>query len=91
MAIRLRIFLLVVLASLPALGFLGMHLFDLRTGEIARAKQDLAALAALAAHDLEESLRGAHQFAAGCVSVIAKPYHYQDFLAAVAKALGKGN
>ncbi len=65
MSIRLRIFLLVLLASLPALGFLGGHLYAHRNDEIAQAKQNLAALAALAARELEESVQGARQLAAG--------------------------
>ncbi len=63
--IRLRIFLLVLLASLPALGFLAGHLYNHRNDEIEKAKQNLQALAALAARELDESLNAALQLAAG--------------------------
>jgi len=63
--IRLRIFLLVLLASLPALGFLAGHLYAHRGDEIDEAKQNLAALTALAARELDESIQGALQLTAG--------------------------
>lgn len=47
-----------------------------------RAIPVLAVTAYLAAHPERDIL------AAGCRAIIAKPYHYQDFLAAVAAALG---
>jgi signal transduction histidine kinase/CheY-like chemotaxis protein len=65
MSIRLRIFLLVLLASLPALGFLALHVFSHRADEIEEAKQNLAVLAGYAAQDLDEALRGAVQLTAG--------------------------
>ena len=43
----------------------------------------IAVTAYLAQHPEQELL------AAGCAAIIAKPYHYQDFLAAIAAALGK--
>ncbi|MBI4989966.1 MAG: response regulator [Rhodocyclales bacterium] len=64
MTIRLRVFLLVLLASLPAPGFLVLHAINQRADEIAEAKQNLAALAGYAAQDLDEALHGALQLAA---------------------------
>ncbi len=65
MSIRLRVSLLVLLASLPALGLLVLHVFSHRADEIAEAKQELAALAGYAAQDLDEAIGGALQLAAG--------------------------
>jgi len=43
----------------------------------------IAVTAYLAQHSEQELL------AAGCAAIIAKPYHYKDFLAAIAGALGE--
>ena len=49
MSLRLRIVLLVLLAILTPAALLGFYLIEERDSEIVRAKQNLGALAALAA------------------------------------------
>ena len=61
MSLRLRIVLLVLLATLTPAAMLGLYLFENRKAQITQAKQSLGALAAYAAENLGDKVSGTVQ------------------------------